>query len=441
MSETAAPAVTADDLAARMRLRVGLAVGSLVLILAYLAYAWIAFDVGGLLAKSRPERAVLLGTDSVMHKIHVTKDLRRGGLEIAVEGERTATFDRPPDWVAVEDEDATIDLGDGYTVEIVGDTVSFTVPGYGVITARREGREILQDLPEGPVPEWISGNSRKFDARPTLGRRVQMSITKIEVHRYFWGWENFWFPFRSPLADKSFSEIVGLAWSDERIDPEMSNAAYIFDTWWSHPDWQHGVVMVALFETILMAVLGTLTAVLLGLPLAFLAASNFTPNMVVRFVVRRFLDFVRAIDNLIWALIFTRAFGLGPLTGALAIGITDTGTLGKLFSEALENIDDKQVEGVRATGASQLQRYRYGVIPQLLPVFISQTLYYLESNTRSATVIGALGAGGIGLVLVQTLQTYRDWENTLYIISLTIVVVVMMDQLSAWLRRRLIQGT
>jgi phosphonate transport system permease protein len=281
----------------------------------------------------------------------------------------------------------------------------------------------------------------KFEARPTLGRRVQITRSKIEVHRYFFGWENFWFPFESELNGYSWAGLWSLARSAERLDPEMSNAAYIFDTFWTNPDWQHGHVFVALLETIMMAVLGTATAVLLGLPLAFLAARNFTPSMVLRFGVRRLFDFVRGIDNLIWSLIFIRAFGLGPLTGALAIAVTDTGTLGKLFSEALENVDDRQIEGVRATGANQLQRYRFGVIPQILPVFISQTLYYLESNTRSATVIGALGAGGIGLVLVETMRTSRDWENTLYIIALTVIVVILMDQLSSWLRRRLIQGT
>ena len=137
-------------------------------------------------------------------------------------------------------------------------------------------------------------------------------------------------------------------------------------------------------------------------------------------------------------MIFIRAFGLGPLTGSLAIAFTDTGTLGKLFSEAIENIDSKQVEGVRSTGATAIQRYRFGVIPQILPIFVSQTLYYLESNIRSATVIGALGAGGIGLKLVQSMQTQQDWENVMYLIVMTLIVVVSMDIASGWLRRKLI---
>ena len=412
----------------------------LAVVFLYLAYTWNAFDVSGLLAKAEPDRALILGTDSVAHKVHVVKSLRSGELEIAIEGERTSRYDTPPPWVALpDDERVLVDLGEDHTAEIIGNRVLFTVPGYGTIEAEATADGVETRLP-GPQPEWARVNPRKFDARPTLGKRVQISRSKIEVHRYFFGWENFFFPFNSPLSQMSFGELTDLAFSSERLDPDHSNAGYIFDTFWSNPDWQHGAVFVALLETILMAVLGTFTAAFVGLPLAFLAASNFTPSQVLRFFVRRVFDFLRGIDMLIWSLIFIRAFGLGPLTGALAIAFTDTGTLGKLFSEALENIDNKQVEGVRSTGANRLQRYRFGVIPQILPIFVSQGLYYLESNTRSATVIGALGAGGIGLLLVETMRTARDWENTLYIIVLVVILVMIMDSASSWLRRKLIAG-
>ena len=412
----------------------------------YLGYAWVAFDVNGLIASSRPERAALLATDSVMYKVHVEEDLRRGGIEVAVEGERMATYaaDAWPDWVrAAPDAGETaldVDLGDGWRVLMNGPVIFVDAPGYGEIRVEAVDRRIEATLPPGPVPDWIKLSDKKFDARPELGKRIQMSSAKVELHRYYWGWENFWFDFDSPLSGLSAGEVWALAWSDERIDPLMSNAAFIFDEFRGNSGWQHGEVFQALLETIMMAVLGTLVAAFVGLPLAFLAASNFTPHQGLRFVVRRGFDLLRGIDMLIWSLIFIRAFGLGPLTGALAIAFTDTGSLGKLFSEALENVDDKQIEGVRATGSTQFQRYRFGVIPQILPVFVSQVLYYLESNTRSATVIGALGAGGIGLMLVETMRTSRDWENTLYIIVLTILVVFAMDALSGWLRRRLIQG-
>ncbi|CTQ45920.1 MULTISPECIES: phosphonate ABC transporter, permease protein PhnE [Roseibium] len=411
-------------------------------IFTYLVYTWFAFGVPELLSRAQPERAVILATDSVAYKVHVTKSFRDNEFEVAIEGERTATYDnaKVPDWVQLSGENGVVDLGDGYRVEIDGRTALFTIPGYGVVegTATADGVETV--LPAGPAPDWIKIDPRKLDVRPTLDRRLQVTKTKIEVHNYFGGWENFWFPFRSPLYGMSFSQLYALALSSDRMDPETSNIWFIVNEFLENPDWQHGKVLTALFETIMMAVLGTLTAAFFGLPLAFLAARNFTPSKLLRFGTRRLFDFLRGIDMLIWSLIFIRAFGLGPLTGALAIAFTDTGSLGKLFSEALENIDNKQVEGVRATGANQIQRYRYGVIPQILPVFVSQVLYYLESNTRSATVIGALGAGGIGLLLVETMKTSRDWENTSYIIILTIIVVILMDQTSGWLRRKLIEG-
>ena len=267
-----------------------------------------------------------------------------------------------------------------------------------------------------------------------------MSRGKIEIHRYYTGWENFFFPFNSEFHPYGFLDVVTLIMSGDRLDENMPNWKLVFNTFWTNPDWQHGNVFIALLETLLMAFLGTFVAAFVALPLAFLAARNFSPSKILLFFVRRMFDLLRGIDMLIWSLIFIRAFGLGPLTGTLAIAFTEIGELGKLFSEALENIDKKQVDGVRSTGASNPQVYRYGVIPQILPIFISQSLYYLESNVRSATVIGALGAGGIGLMLVETIRTSRDWENTLYLILLTLLLVIAMDKFSTWLRRRLIKG-
>ncbi|WP_299443649.1 phosphonate ABC transporter, permease protein PhnE [uncultured Rhodospira sp.] len=424
------------------------AIACLMLVLAYLIYAWFAFDIPRLIATAEPQRAVLLATDSVVHKVHVTKGLRNPGFEVAVEGERTATYETPPPWVEADAnaEQVFIDLGDGYTVSIDGTQVTMTGPETEPIRVT-PGEDGVSIAYSGDKPDWVREGYNvqteslvKFDARPTIDKRVQVTRSKIEVHRYFFGWEHFFFPFDSELHGRSPGDLVDLAFSDERLDPEQSNLSLMFDTFWHNKEWQHRAVAIALLETVLMAVLGTFTAAFVGLPLAFAAAHTFNKVGVVRFALRRLFDFLRGIDMLIWSLIFIRAFGLGPLTGALAIAFTDTGTLGKLFSEALENIDKNQVEGVQATGANRWQRYRFGVIPQILPVFVSQGLYYLESNMRSATVIGALGAGGIGLMLVETMRTSRDWENTLYIIILTILLVVAMDAVSGWLRRRLIQG-
>jgi phosphonate transport system permease protein len=412
-------------------------IGIIVAILVYLTYAFFAFDMPRLLGSSRLDRGVLLATDSFAHKVHITKSVRSGKLTISVEGQRDAVYETPPDWIDVSGDVVDADLGEGYRVIIDGHEVTFQAPDTPPILVT-VGDEEITATTAGPLPAWASANPRKFEARPTLFRRILITRARIQVHRYFLGWEHFLFPFSSPFHGKSAGELFDLATKADRLDPAHSNLAYMARQFWYNPEWQHGEVLIALLETVVMAFLGTAVASMVGLPLAFLAAANFNPFMVTRMAVRRLFDFVRGIDMLVWSLIFIRAFGLGPLTGIMAIAFTDTGTLGKLFSEAIENIDNREVEGVRSTGANAVQRYRFGVIPQILPVFISQSLYYLESNTRSATVIGALGAGGIGLKLVESLQTHSDWENTLYIIILTLVVVILMDMFSGWLRRRLI---
>ncbi|MEY8838467.1 PhnE/PtxC family ABC transporter permease, partial [Cribrihabitans sp. XS_ASV171] len=222
----------------------------------------------------------------------------------------------------------------------------------------------------------------------------------------------FWFTLDSPYHGVGPAALMGLAFQGE--------AGAIWSDFWNNAMWRHKDVTWAIFETILMAFLGTVGAAMIALPLAFLAARNFTPMRIARFGVRRVFDFVRGVDALIWTIILARAFGPGPLTGALAILVTDSGTFGKIFSEALENVDGKQIEGVQSTGASAIQRYRFGVIPQVTPVLLSQLLYFLESNTRSATIIGAITGGGIGLLLTQAIITQKDWEEVAYYITLVI---------------------
>ncbi len=170
------------------RMMTGFAI--LAAVLTYLAYAGIAFDISGLISRAQPDRAVLLAIDSVAHKVHVSKSLRTDRVTIAVEGERTATYKTPPDWVAQTDDAVRVDLGEGYGAEIVGKTLYFTVPGYGDITVKAETSGIVTTLPDGPVPDWLNATEAKFDARPSLGRRVQVSRARIEVHRFFMGWEN-----------------------------------------------------------------------------------------------------------------------------------------------------------------------------------------------------------------------------------------------------------
>ena len=152
--------------------------------------------------------------------------------------------------------------------------------------------------------------------------------------------------------------------------------------------------MVALGETLSIALLGTTIAAFFALPVSLLAARNIVPSNFFRFPVRRFLDSIRGVDTLIWALVWINVVGLGPFAGVLAIAVADFGAFGKLFSEAIEAADQKQVEGIRASGGSALHEIRFGLLPQVLPVIAGQVLYFIESNTRSATIIGIVGAGG-----------------------------------------------
>ncbi|MCX7322743.1 MAG: phosphonate ABC transporter, permease protein PhnE, partial [Hyphomicrobiales bacterium] len=157
----------------------------------------------------------------------------------------------------------------------------------------------------------------------------------------------------------------------------------------------------AMGETLSIAVLGTTLAALMALPVSLLAARNVIPSAWLRFPVRRSLDTIRGVDTLIWALVWINVVGLGPFAGVLAIAVSDFGAFGKLFSEAIEGADKKQVEGIRASGGSPLHEIRFGLMPQVLPVIAGQVLYFIESNTRSATIIGIVGAGGIGLQLAE----------------------------------------
>lgn len=192
-------------------------------------------------------------------------------------------------------------------------------------------------------------------------------------------------------------------------------------------------------ETIAMALIGTLLGAVFAFPLSFFASKNMTRSRTVQFGTRRFADLLRSFDYLIWALIFVRAIGLGPLAGIMAIAIVETGTFIKLYSEAIENLDRKQVDGVTAAGGNGLQRIRFGVLPQILPVMLANTLYMFEHNVRSAAILGIVGAGGIGFLLADRLRAYELQEACLIIIVL-VVSVYLIDWLSKSLRERLIGG-
>ena len=400
----------------------------------YLVYIFFAFDLPGLAQRANLDNAVTLASDSWSHKVHVARDNRSGDIRYAVEGERKGAYpeSQRPDWVS-GDEIITIDLGADHIVRYLPDSrTESDIPGFSLIEVHAEGRKLVSNLPED-LPDWISASDRRIGITTPQGR-ITMTGARTEVFNYFPGWELFWFTLDSPYHGQSLGKIL----FGDRVVAEHSNIAGALSDWWNNAMWRHKDVAWAFGETILMAFLGTMGAAIIALPLAFMAAKRFSPVMMLRAATRRVFDFVRGVDALIWTVVLARAFGPGPLTGALAILITDTGTFGKIFSEALENVDQKQIEGVESTGAKPLQRYRFGVIPQVVPVLLAQILYFLESNTRSATIIGAITGGGIGLMLTQAIQTQKDWEEVAYYIVLIVVMVMFMDWFSGWLRGKLI---
>lgn len=411
------------------------------ILMLYLGYIFVAFDVPGLAQRANMDNAVILLSDAVSHKIHVTQDNRRNQVSVSVEGSRRAIYtpEQIPEWVEITDERVTVDLTAGHIVTYEGPVITYDLPGYGPIRVT-VGETLALELPQaGPVPDFINASDSRVAVTTPEGR-LTVTRSRADTFRYFLGWELFFFDLQSHYNGMSPGTVMASVLGGERLYPELPNWQSVVRDVWYNSVWRHGDVVWAIGETALMAFLGTFGAAIVALPLAFLAAQNFAPSQTIRFAVRRVFDFVRGVDALIFTIILSRAFGPGPMTGALAILITDTGGFGKLFSEALENTDTKQVEGVQSTGANAVQRYRFGVIPQVMPVLLSQVLYFLESNTRSATIIGAIVGGGIGLMLTQAIQTTQDWEKVTYYMILIVLLVIAMDAFSGWLRRKLIKG-
>ena len=196
-------------------------------------------------------------------------------------------------------------------------------------------------------------------------------------------------------------------------------------------------ILQGMAESVAMAFLGTFLAAIVAVPLGFLGARNIVTATLWRFSLRRVLDGFRGVDQLIWALAYVRAVGLGPLAGVLAIFTADIAVLAKLYAEAIENAEKKQAEGVVAAGGGRLAAIRFGILPQVAPVMLAQALYFFESNTRSATILGVVGAGGIGLQIAERIRV-RHWDEVAFIILLMIATVAAIDFISGRIRRRLI---
>lgn len=199
-------------------------------------------------------------------------------------------------------------------------------------------------------------------------------------------------------------------------------------------DWR--IYAKEMVVTVHIAVWGTLLALLAAVPMGLLCSANITPPWIHQ-PLRRLMDACRAINEMVFAMIFIVAVGLGPFAGVLALAVHTTGTLAKLFSEAVEAIDPRPVEGIRATGVGPLLEVIYGVLPQVMPLWLSFTLYRFESNVRSASVVGMVGAGGIGVVLFEVMRGFQ-YAQTCAVLIILVVSVSLIDLLSAQLRKKFI---
>ncbi len=413
--------------------------GGLLIVLAtilYGSYAVWFFDLPKVIAEAHWERFGIYMSQWISYDVQPEFRLEDDGTIQTRYPRFSPLGDDPhPDWVKANADGSITVLvsGSGRTVTVSKSQTVITAHGVTVPV------DVTSGAPKvvGPVPNWMTVYDDNVLANLGFAGDVSISVDRVKVRKRFIGWANFVFDTQSPFFDKPAGEVISLIVSGPRIHPDQSNLSLAFDSIWNNSEWQHGDVWTKLFQTIVMAFLGTLLGSLAAFPLAFMAARNITPNRFLNQALKRSFDFLRSVDMLIWALFLTRAFGPGPLAGSGAIFLTETGTLGKLYSEGLENIDNKPREGVKSTGASTVLVHRYGIMPQIVPVIVSQTLYQWESNVRGATIIGAVGAGGIGLKLWEAMRTNSNWENVAYMVILILIVVFLFDAASNALRHRL----
>ena len=204
------------------------------------------------------------------------------------------------------------------------------------------------------------------------------------------------------------------------------------------PDWDYApLILEPTIETIEIAIWGTLLGIILGMPLGLMAARNISPHVFIYGTTRFILNSLRGVSELVFALIFVSAVGLGPFPGILALALHNAGMLGKFYAEAIEAIDPGPMEAVNATGANWMQMVVYAIIPQVIPHFITYNLYRFEVSIRAATILGFVGAGGIGFHLLTSIRLF-DYRETAVVLIVIILLVVITDYLGARLRARII---
>jgi len=199
-----------------------------------------------------------------------------------------------------------------------------------------------------------------------------------------------------------------------------------------------GRFMQRAVETLQMAIVGSTLGALIALPLSFLAARNVMPNKFVYHTVRTIFDICRGINEIVWGLIFVSMVGLGPFPGVLALTAHVTGALGRYFSESIETVDPEVIKAIISTGASKIQVIARGIFPQVKPLFINYSLYYLENNFRAATVLGLVGAGGIGMELITSMRLFKNRE-VLTILIIMVLMVMAIDRFSAYIRKKIVR--
>ena len=190
-------------------------------------------------------------------------------------------------------------------------------------------------------------------------------------------------------------------------------------------------------ETLQMAIVGSSIGAIIALPLSFLAARNIMPNKYVYHLIRTIFDALRGINEIIWGLIFVSMVGLGPFPGVLALSAHVTGALGRYFSEAIETVDQEVIKAIVSTGANKIQVISRGILPQVKPLFINYILYYLENNFRAATVLGLVGAGGVGRI-IETQRIFLRFDRISPIIVFILAIVILIEQVSVYVRRKVL---
>ncbi len=403
--------------------------------LLYLVFCWFFFNVGPALQNGKWDRASLYVQDWYSWR---AQPRLRFGDDGVVNPQWSSRGQYPAnaeiDWLRPRpDGGMSVNFGPD-RLEVTTRQVDVYLDGQVWPVMITDGAAVAPDN----APDAIRQDRAKVMVDFGFEGQAEIRDNQVAVQRRFFGWANFLYDPTSPLWGNDLFSTIGLIFSGDQVVEGKANAQLVLEQWLGNKAWQHADILTKLLQTLVMAFVGTLLATAFAFPLAFIAARNITQNRPANVLMKRFFDFIRSVDMLIWALFFTRGFGPGPIPGIAAIFFTDTGALGKVYAEALENVDDKQREGMKSVGASPVAVNRFGVVPQVLPVFVSQSLYFWESNTRSATVIGAVGAGGIGLKLLEAMGTNSDWDKVAYMVVLILLVVFLFDNISNAIRSRLI---